>query len=267
MPHPKALFIDLRRAKVDSWPEDHAFTIAYIVTDTIDTTQDFFKAHHQHLKQIPQITVEITDPQTLHLVTRLPVVTRLSLPQDLITAGLSDHFELDAIITWDNRRTIDFYKNPITAALSKGANHLSIYGLQDFTRWQDIQTFLNGQGLHFYERFHAALPGHESPYQNHLAAFGDVIAYGGWSRLTENNVTRVKSPRALHWHPLDKKEQHEEKLLLGLASRQGLPLSLMTTKPAAVALQNGLALSKDNHLVPTDTGLWNTTRLVGHLTE
>lgn len=262
MPLPCALFVDLRYPiHPEMWPHQ-PFAMAYIVTGTLDQTQDFFKTHHTALATIPHITCEITQSDTLHLLTRIPSVTRLSLPHDQIVVGLADHFALDAMIQWDHRRNAATYHDQIDQALANGATHISLYGLQDFALWQDTQTFLQQRGLRFYERFHAARPGQESRYQNHLAQFGDVIAINGWSRLNDGHTTRVKSPRQREFVILDRQSKREEQLLLGLSNRHGLPLTLFSRYQLDQAVASHLAVIVDNRLRPTDAGLWDTVKLV-----
>lgn len=258
---PHALFIDLNRVTVDHWPEGH-FSIGYIVTADMDRTQDFFKTHYQPLKTIPHITCEITVPEVLHLLTRQQSVTRLSLAHDLIVDGLADHFALDAIITWDHRRTVDFHKDKIARVLEQGAPHISLYGLQDFAAWQKIQSFLNAYGLFFYDRFHAAKTTEQSPYQNHISHFGNVVALGGWSRIVENNVMRIKGPNAKDWTTHPDEAKREEMLLLGLFSRHGVLLGYFSQAQTQSAIKSGLALIQGDRLCPTDAGLWDTTKLV-----
>lgn len=258
---PAALFVDLNRITAENWP-DGRFDIAYIVTGDLNRTQDFFKNHYKRLTNIPHITCEITVPETLHLLTRQQSVSRLSLPAEQIVTGLAGHFALDAIIAWDNRRSTDFYKDKIALALEQGANHLSLYGLSDFSIWQEMQAYLQEHGLLFYDRFHAARDGAQSPYQNHISHFGNVIALGGWSRIIENNIMRIKGPNAKDWttHPDDAKR--EEMLLLGLFARHGVPIDYFTAAQIEAATQNGLAIIQDHSLCPTDSGLWDTVKLV-----
>ena len=267
MTNPTALFVDLRRQSViESWP-DTIFTIAYIVCADTHTTRCFFETYHHQLAAIPHITCEMAQPDTLPFLLAQPCLTRLSLPIDFITQPVIDSAkQIDAIIYWDHRRKPDFYHAKITAALAQSVKHLSLYGLQNFAVWQDVQTFLNAHDLFFYERFHAAAPGHESPYQNHLASFGDIIALpqhgGGWSRMTENQVTKTRGPHQLHWHRLDAQTQREERLLLGLAHRHGVSVEMISKTQRDKAIQSGLAIIKHGHMCPTDQGLWHLAELV-----
>lgn len=264
MSQPRALFIDLRRKPLESWPAG-SFTLAYIVSGSLEQSQDFFQKYHKALADIPHITCEMTERDVLHLATRIPSLTRLSLPWDWIIPGLSDHFALDAIVNWDNRRKVDFYKQALTDTLAHGVNHISLYGLQDFAIWQDVQFFLKEHGLFFYDRFHAARPGHESPYQIHTAALKTVIAHDGWSRTLEDGVLRIKGPQAIDWttHPAD--VQREETLLMGLFHRQGLPLAYFSAEQVAAAVASGLAIVVGTQLCPTDRGLWDTPKLAAIL--
>ncbi|HEY1096984.1 MAG TPA: hypothetical protein VGF14_07060 [Alphaproteobacteria bacterium] len=259
-----ALFIDLRRTNVIQWPEGD-FTQAYIVTGDLETTQNFFKLHHQNLKNIPQITCEITEPATLHLLTRQESVTRLSLPHEIIIDGLSDHFALDAIISWDHRHTTDYYKKIITQLIGKNVNHFSLYGVKEFDQWLDVQTFFAGHDFYFYDRFHAAKPGHESPYQLHTSNFGNIVAFGGWSRSIDDKTMLIRGPHAAEWTTHDEAVQQEEKLLLGMSSRHGLSLSHFTAGQIQAAVKGGLAVVQGDYLCPTDKGLWDTPKLVSLL--
>lgn len=266
MTNPLALFADLRRPVMEPVP-DHTFDLGYIVTGDLEATQEFFKNNHAKLKTIPHITAEITVPETLHLATRLPVVTRLSLPATLITDGLADHFALDAIISYDRRRKTNTYYSLIDTAVAQGVKHLSLYNVPDFETWQNLQSHLNKAGLLFYDRFHAAIPGHESLYQNHTANFGNIVAINGWSRITESNTTRTRGPRAKTFKTLSSDEQREEQIILGMSRHYGLPLSFFTPEQIQHTAGGGLAIIKGDHLCPTDMGLWEHTALIAELTE
>ena len=259
-----ALFVDLRRVQPAAL-DAYAFDLAYIVTADLEHTQSFFKKHHRILSAIPHITCEITQPDTLHLVTRLPSVTRLSVPHAMLVPQLADHFALDITLHWDHRRKTETQQSIIRDAIGQGAQHLSLYGLQDFTVWQTLQTMLHKQDFTFYDRFHACCPGRISPYQQHLASFGNIVAHGGWSRVTENGVTRTKGPRAIRWTTLSPAQQHEERLLIGLSARSGMPLQEFSDTAVTQSIQSGLASRTDTRLCPTDQGLWHQAELVALL--
>src|SRR5690606_24718420 len=119
----------------------------------------------------------------------------------------------------------------------------------------------------FYDRYHAWQPGWESPYQKHLAKFRDLHALGGWSRVTENNVTRTRAPAAREWVELSEDEQKGEGLLFTLADRDGLSVRAFEPAAAEAAVKAGLAEIKDGKLIPTDQGLWDTIGLVSQLQQ
>jgi coproporphyrinogen III oxidase-like Fe-S oxidoreductase len=259
-----ALFVDIRRKTpfMDSLPH-HAFSMAYLVGGTLEQSSDFFRTHHAALATIPHITFEITQKETLHLATRIPSLTRLSLPAEWVLPDLHHYFEIDAIIQWDHRKSLNHYKNLLQSLCEHPIPHISLYGLHDFAIWLEIQDFIQTFGFSFYERFHAARENQQSRYQNHIAASHDVIAWGGWSRHTDDlDVMRVRGPRAKRWTILTDEQKRTERIILGLSSHQGIPLSWLTAQAIESALQHNLASCTDGKLIPTHAGLWDTTTLI-----
>lgn len=262
-----ALFVDTRRnIAVQDSVAAHDFSMAYLVGGTMEQSSDFLRTHHALLTTIPHITFEITTRETLHLVTRIPAITRLSVPHEWLLPDLENFFAVDAIIQWDHRRPLAYYQDILMQLCARHIHHLSVYGLQDFATWKNIQDFIKPFGFSFYERFHAARDNCHSPYQRHLSAAHDVLAWGGWSRITDdNNIMHVRGPRAKRWTTLSPAQAHSEKILLGLAARSGVPLSFIPHDKAAQAIKHGLAYQEDVNLMPTDEGLWHGTTLAAHL--
>ncbi len=258
-----ALFVDLRRVtRVAPERLQQAFALAYIVSGDLQTTYAFLTMHQNRLTIIPHITCEITQPATLSFLLTQPAVTRLSLPITHITPDIAASGKvIDAIIHWDHRRQPKHYQMQIAAVLQQGVTHISVYGLQDFTVWQTLQHWLNEQGLLFYDRFHAAAAHHQSPYQNHIAAHGNIIAFGGWSRVTENGITKTRGLRATRWRTLTPAAQREDMILLGMSHRYGMGLSHFTAAQITAATQSQLAIITHDRLQPSDLGLWQLAQL------
>ena len=153
--------------------------------------------------------------------------------------------------------------------LQCGVQHISIYDLVDFEKWQRIQSMLREYNFHFYDRYHACLPGYESPYQKHIAKFGDLYAFNGWSRVTAGKITHVKGPTQKNWDLLSEEDQTVEKLLFAFADRDGMEMELLkpylTPTGLSKAMASGLVTMNGSRVVPTDVGLWDTVELVSQL--
>jgi hypothetical protein len=128
---------------------------------------------------------------------------------------------------------------------------------------------LRDYNFHFYDRYHACLPGYESPYQKHIAKFGNLYAFNGWSRVTAGNITHVKGPTQKNWDLLSEEDQIVEKLLFAFADRDGLEMEqlkpYLTSNGLSKAMAAGLVTMNGSCVVPTDIGLWDTVNLVSHL--
>jgi hypothetical protein len=266
--HPlPALFVDTRRNTplTDSLPE-HGFSMAYIVGGTMEQSSAFFQTHHRALTTIPHITFEVTEQDTLHLATRIPSLTRLSLPCEWLLPDLENFFEIDAIIHWDHRKSLNHYTDILHTLCMRRINHISLYGLQDFETWQIIQDFIQPFGFSFYERFHAARDNQQSLYQNHISAAHDVIAWGGWSRYTDDDgVMHVRGPRAKRWTTLTTEQTFAEIVILGIGSRHGIDYTSLSPHIIQRVVTENLAHIENERLIPTDLGLWHTTALADYI--
>lgn len=227
----------------------------------------------EHVSQADFTIAEIHPDQLEKLnypVNRLSIVQTKSAFRDLspLKERLKD-IQCDITFNWDKRFAVDYYLKMLRFWLQCGVQHISIYELSDFTKWQRIQSMLREYNFHFYDRYHACLPGYESPYQKHVANFGNLYAFNGWSRETIGDVTRVKGPTQKEWDILSHRDQIEEKLLFALADRDGIELSILAPhineQGLEKTLRAGLAVIEGGRLKPTDTGLWDTINLLSHL--
>jgi len=203
-------------------------------------------------------------------VDRFSIVQQKSAFRDL--TGLKSRLpetQYDITFVWDKRFTVDYYIRMLRFWIQCGVQHFSFYDLVDFDKWQRLSKFMSENGFRFYDRFHASLPGFESRYQKHIASYGDLYAIGGWSRVTENGLTRTKGPIHKNWRILTEQDQITEKLLFAMADCDGIELAqwggYITENGAENVLAQGLARMENARLVPSDTGLWKSVELASHL--
>lgn len=203
-------------------------------------------------------------------VNRLSIVQQKSVFRDL-TALKSrlQNIQCDITFHWDKRFSVDYYLKMLRFWLQCGVQHISFYDLTDFEKWQRLQSLLKEYDFHFYDRYHACLPGYESPYQKHIAKFGNLFAFNGWSRVTAGNITHVKGPAQKKWELLSEEDQIVEKLLFAFADRDGMEMEALAPYLTPTGLRKaklaGLAVENGSRIVPTDAGLWDTVALVSHL--
>jgi hypothetical protein len=203
-------------------------------------------------------------------VNRLSIVQQKSTFRDLslLKSKLKD-IQCDITFNWDKRFAVDYYIKLIRFWVQCGVQHFSFYELTDFAKWQRIQSALREYGFYFYDRYHACKPGYESPYQKHIAGFGSLYAYNGWSRVTYQDKTYTKGPQQKDWETLAPQDQAIERLLFGMADRGGMELAAIkpyiTEKGFDNALENGFVTLENGRVIPSDTGLWDTVALLSQL--
>ena len=222
----------------------------------------------------PLVMAEIHADQLEKLeypVNRLSIVQQKSAFRDLslLKSKLAKGVQCDITFNWDKRFAVDYYIKMIRFWVQLGVQHFSFYELTDFAKWQRLQSALRDYGFHFYDRYHACLPGFESPYQKHIAKFGTLYAFNGWSRVTYQGKTYTKGPQETEWNTLSTQDQAIERLLFGLADRDGMDFEdikpYITEKGLEDALQQELILLTNGKIVPTDAGLWDTLNLLSQL--
>ena len=208
--------------------------------------------------------------EKLHFpIDRLSIVQQKSAFRDL--AHLRERIQsaqVDITFLWDKRFTVDYYMKLLRYWAQWGVQHVSFYDLTDVEKWRRLSNCMKDYGFIFYDRYHACLPGHESPYQKHLARFGDLYGFGGWSRVTEDGVTRFKEPKKKNWDILSPGDQLAERLLFALADTDGIALDdfpMLNARNVGLACQSGLAQIDGERLKPTAAGLWDTVGLVSQL--
>jgi len=219
---------------------------------------------------IAEIHADQLEKLPLPHVDRLSIVQQKSAFRDL--AHLREKLQnthVDITFMWDKRFSVDYYLKLIRYWAQWGVQHFSFYELSDFAKWQRLCSALKEYNFVFYDRYHACIPGHESPYQKHIAGFGNLYAFGGWSRVTDDSgMTRFKQPNKKSWEILTPGDQLAERLLFALADRDGLALAaipMIDPKQIEAACRAGLAKVENNRLIPTEAGLWDTVGLVSHL--
>lgn len=206
----------------------------------------------------------------IYPVNRLSIVQAKSAFRDLapLREKLKD-IQCDITFNWDKRFSVDYYLKMLRFWLQCGVQHISFYELTDFDKWQRIQSMLRDYNFHFYDRYHACLPGYESPYQKHIARFGNLYAFNGWSRITAGKLTHVKGPTQKNWDLLSEEDQIVEKLLFAFADRDGMEMEALkpylTPTGLSKAMAAGLVTMNGSRVVPTDIGLWDTVNLVSQL--
>ncbi len=251
----------------DSWPSETP-TLAYwrLVDLTPEQLQQF---DPNAFPVAAHITAEIHPEQWDSLpftVDRVSVVLEKSGFGNLtLMKQKLETVECDITFNWDHRFSLSYYQKMLQYWIYYGVQHFSFYDLQKFHVWQQLNDMLMREGYHFYDRYHACLPGHQSRYQKHIARMGDLYALGGWSRVTEDGVTRTRGPRQKEWDVLNAVEQTTERLLFAMADRDGLPLSELNPEAIEKACNSGLARVVHDRLSPTEEGLWDTVGLVSHL--
>lgn len=217
-------------------------------------------------------TAEIHADQLQYLrfsVDRLSIVQQKSAFRDLSRLrDVLEDTEVDITFVWDKRFSVDYYLKLLRYWTQWGVQHVSFYELSDFAKWQRLASMLKEYGFEFYDRYHACKPGHESPYQKHIARFENLYAFGGWSRVTENGVTRFKQPNKKNWEVLTPDDQLAERLLFAMADADGIVLAdypMIGAEKVGMVCQNGLARVENGRLKPTLAGLWDTVGLVSQL--
>lgn len=218
----------------------------------------------------PYVTAEIHPAQWDQLrfpVDRVSVVLEKSGFQNLnnIRSKL-EAFDADITFNWDHRFHISYYQKMLQYWIYCGVNHFSFYDLQRLPVWQQLKEYLARENYHFYDRYHACKPGHESRYQKHLAHFGNLFAIGGFSRWTlEDGHTRTRASGDPEWHVLSAEDAEVERLLFAMADVEGIPVSSVSPEAVQKACDSGLGVVKNDRLCPTDAGLWDTVGLVSQL--
>lgn len=267
-----ALYLDPTKGDAlwQEWPQQPPTLAYYRLVDLAPEALQKFDPHDYPLAD--NTTVEI-HPQQWDLLPfacdRLSIVLEKSNFATLtdIKARVQS-VETDITFSWDHRFSVNYYIKLINYWIYCGVKHFSFYGLVDFEAWQRLQHFLNGQNFFFYDRYHACIKGHESRYQKHIAAFGNLLALGGWSRWTdEEGRSYTRGPKEKAWTQLGKADQKTEQFLFALADRDGLGLDRIDAAHAARAVKAGLAQVRPPSLIPTDMGLWDTVGLVSQLQQ
>jgi hypothetical protein len=174
---------------------------------------------------------------------------------------------VDMTFNWDHRFHLNYYIKMLQYWVHCGVQQFSIYGLENFQTWLRLRDFLFQHGYVFYDRYHACLRGCESPYQKHLAGFGDLVSIGGWSRVTDDGVTRTRAPGSATWVRLSPDDARRERWLFALADRDGMAARGLTTASINAVVAAGLALQDDDRILPTDKGLWDTVALASQLQQ
>lgn len=268
-----ALYLDpSKKAAAPELPQNADPAVAYL--KFYDCSDEQLAQFDPHAYPIADVTIaEIHAAQLEKLdvhVDRLSIVQQKSAFRDL--AHLRERLQstqVDITFNWDRRFSVDYYIKLLRYWIQCGIQHVSFYELTDFNKWQRLASMLKEHGFTFYDRYHACLPGCESPYQKHIAAFRDLYAIGGWSRVTgEDGLTRFKQPAKKTWEILAPGDQLAERLLFALADRDGIALAdypMLGAEKIGIVCQNGLARVDKGRLHPTDAGLWDTVGLVSHL--
>lgn len=207
-----ALYLDPARKTSDQLPPH----VDIIFLRWLDADDAQIKNSLQVLRNYPaaHVTAELHPSQLAHVneqIWRISLHIPKSQPQ--MSCDVPQK-ELDITFHWDARRKPQIYFDTIKKWHDIGAKHFSLYHLTDEKIRTMLRTHLQTLGLTFYDRFHVAIPGHESRFVQHSASYGDTIALGGWSRLTENGITRIKGPRGLRWKTLTAADVALEKQLL-----------------------------------------------------
>lgn len=174
---------------------------------------------------------------------------------------------VDMTFNWDHRFHLNYYIKILQYWIYCGVQQFSIYGLENIQTWLRLRDFLFQNGYVFYDRYHACLRGFESPYQKHLAGFGDLVAVGGWSRVTDDGVTRTRAPGHAEWVRLTADEARRERWLFALADRDGMPSRGITPVSLDGVVAAGLATVDGDRIIPTDKGLWDTVALAAALQQ
>jgi coproporphyrinogen III oxidase-like Fe-S oxidoreductase len=267
-----AFYLDPCKKSVTPDLPEETPSVAYwrLIDCSEEQINDFMPEEHPQA----DFTVAEIHPSQLDLlqvpVNRLSIVQSKSVFRDLtlLKSKLQD-IQCDITFNWDKRFSVDYYMKMLRFWLQCGVQHISIYELSDFAKWQRLQGILREYNFHFYDRYHACLPGYESPYQKHIAGFGNLFAVGGWSRVTAGNITHVKGPTQKNWDLLSEEDQIVEKLLFAFADRQGMEMEKLKPYLAmhglSKAMGSGLVAMNGSRVVPTDQGLWDTVELVSQL--
>lgn len=269
-----ALYVDPSRKTVPVSLPPHAPQVAY--WRLIDCTPEQLRHFDPDALPRAEYTIAEIHPEQLDAlpcaVDRLSIVQQRSAFADLsrLRELVSSDTRLDITFMWDRRFSVDYYIRLLRYWVQWGVQHLSFYELSDFEKWRRLVSVLQDYGFVFYDRYHACLPGFESPYQKYITTFGDLYALGGWSRVTgEDGVTRFREPNKRDWEILAPNDQLAERLLFALADRQGIALADLEKQVAAdnirTACASGLAMIENGRLIPTDYGLWDTVGLVARL--
>lgn len=265
-----ALYLDLGKSDFlwQSWPQEAPLMAYYRLTDLDANALQYFNP-----KDFPNPEYRIAEIHPKQWEAISFPVDRLSIVLD--KSGFSNltavreklqTSEVDITFEWDHRFNINYYIKLINYWIYCGVAHFSFYNLTDFDIWQRLQQFLRSEGFVFYDRFHAAHPGHESRYQKHLSHFGNLLALGGWSRWTDaQDHTRTRGPKDTDWSPLSAADQATERLLFALSDRAGVPVAELAPRGVIRAVNKGLAVVQDGYLRPTDRGLWDNVTLVSQL--
>lgn len=213
---------------------------------------------------------EIYPEQLRHLPQKFERLCLVHKGQDLWRLYDLPDGTVDITLMWDGRYRLQRYVQMLEAWIARGVMHFSFYNIRDFDVLQGLHDVLQSHGFYFYDRYHAARPGHESPYQKHLARYGNVVAWGGQSRITDaQHITRIKNMRSARWQVLSSQEQSLEHLLFALADADGIGLAewrdVLSAQGIKQLCDNGLALVVDGRLKPTLRGMWDSVFLVSKI--
>lgn len=259
----KAFYLDPVKKYVPMDVSEHVFDIGF--WRLLDCSeQDLKNLPWSDYPQAHYMMAEIHSWQLEKLPCRFD---RLSIVQTKLQPIAIGNVPLDITFHWDNRYVLQSYFDYLDVLIKDGVQHFSFYGVSQFEQWQKLADFLKGFDIAFYDRFHASKKGFESPYQKHIAAYGSLCAWGGWSRVTdEDNVTRVKKPNSKNWQILSAEDQIIERLMFAMADRSGVRIAdWQDALDIDAACKAGLAQIDGDRLCPTDRGIWDNIGLVSSL--
>ena len=267
-----AVYIDpSKRAAAGFECPDGTATMAYVkLTDL--SSEDVYRFDPNLYPKAEYVIAEI-HPIQLDVL-NIPV-DRLSV--DLSKSSFSNLTKIrqtinaipcDMMYTWDHRFSISYYQKMMQYWIQCGIAQISLYGLTDFSKWERMRDFLASNGFHFFDRYHAARQGMESPYQKHIASFGNLYSLGGFSRVTDDNgMTRVRDATQKEWHIMAPDEQATERMLFAMADRDGVPIGGLAQKSVQAAIDSGLVTLRGGRVIPTNKGLWDTMAVVSALQQ
>lgn len=198
-------------------------------------------------------------------------------------------------------QTIAQWEQDITTALSLGVQHISSYGLMyeegtrmtkmiedgtltpidedtENTMYDVLCDRLQAAGFVHYEVSNFALPGYES---KHNSAYWNGTPYIGIGAGAHSYIGDIRSWNADElaayirgikegsWvreqEVLGEKERYNERIMLGLRTRQGVPRQIIRRDPQPFIKAGLLRETSDGHIVATQEGIHILNRIIGEL--